>query len=826
MQDISLLLQSKLSGFKPKRPSPRRAFELLHHHQAFYGFEDTFVFTALGAVDVEVSIKLRDGVLRNDVTLSLASTAFRIGQRLRADHPAFPTTAFVGDAPDDYAHLGALFLECLLALDYVDISYDHKRGSCYIITLKPKWFQLWDDIVDDPRNRNRLRATRFKLPRDLTASQHANDPICSRWTREEAEEVFKTLEGTQFLIGFNKVQQVPWKLNEGVFHVAQDYFRVKSKPTVLHNGGKKPFTQASKLYDKKPTASNKVALATARSAWLQERKSQQALSQFLSEEAILFKATALSGVSQFYQLCYTDFRGRIYYSEPYLNYQGCDLARSLLTFAEGTVLTYSGLQELKVHTANSFNQTYKLGELPSWLRYDYDTHLRSEGLTTVSADKTTYMDRRRWVNANWRFILQVAEHGLLCDGRAVNPGHADLDAPGVALPKAEKPWVFLACCLELTAWCSDRRNFVSTLPCAIDGTVNCLQHMAAMSRDRSTGEQVALTDTDVPTDLYLEVAKDIVQRNPAFFSQKPITMPQLRKCVAKVTVMLRCYSAGINTITEDVGAELDDAGVSTQFNLTPAEVSWLSQEALVSLSNVCPKFAQVLDFLQDLVYSTIGESQWEDSQGNVVSTYQRKKRIDAKKKLFQEAGSIDNFTQSQLDKLQEHQDYLADLTKVQVSGDGSKELGWTSPSGFPVKFRSYLVDDVKPYVVLQGLGTNRNRVRLVYKVSLDVPLLQNFLSGIGPQTIHSLDGAHLVTVAARFDGPFAGIHDSFSTVAGRVGDLRKLTNAVFVETYADTNMFVWLLNAVMSDPSKFTGTIPALGTLDLNEASNSRYFFS
>ena len=111
--------------------------------------------------------------------------------------------------------------------------------------------------------------------------------------------------------------------------------------------------------------------------------------------------------SSFYQFVEADYRGRLNYSEPFLNFQGPDLARGVLQFARGKPMDDYGLFWLAAHTACSYNQSYGIDEIPEWCEADYLSYLQEEGLESISVDKMTLEDRVRWTNANMDLIRQA-----------------------------------------------------------------------------------------------------------------------------------------------------------------------------------------------------------------------------------------------------------------------------------------------------------------------------------------------------------------------------------------------------------------------------------
>ena len=66
-----------------------------------------------------------------------------------------------------------------------------------------------------------------------------------------------------------------------------------------------------------------------------------------------------------------DYRGRIYFTMPFLNFQGADLARGLLLFGDKKYVNEDGLRWMKIHAACSFNQSYQKNFIPDWCTSDY-----------------------------------------------------------------------------------------------------------------------------------------------------------------------------------------------------------------------------------------------------------------------------------------------------------------------------------------------------------------------------------------------------------------------------------------------------------------------
>lgn len=165
-----------------------------------------------------------------------------------------------------------------------------------------------------------------------------------------------------------------------------------------------------------------------------------------------------------------DFRGRMYPIPAYLQPQGNDLARGLLTYADGMPITEEngGVRWLAIHVASVW------------------------GL-----DKESYEKRRKWTEDHEVFMRRIV---------------ADPYANNEWFTKGDKPWEFLAACYEWVDYLDAReagKEFYSSLPIMVDGTCNGIQHLSALVRDEVGGKLVNLIPGDRPRDIYKVVAEDL-----------------------------------------------------------------------------------------------------------------------------------------------------------------------------------------------------------------------------------------------------------------------------------------------------------------------------
>lgn len=163
-----------------------------------------------------------------------------------------------------------------------------------------------------------------------------------------------------------------------------------------------------------------------------------------------------------------DFRGRAYALPLHLHPQGEDMARALLTFAEGHAIENEEAEHwLAIHGANSFG-----------------------------FDKTSFAARIQWAVDHTEEVFQVVADPF------GNRWWED----------ADKPWQFLAWCFEWAGFIREGYGYVSHLPVSVDGSCNGIQIFSAMLKDEVGGAAVNLVPFDEPQDIYQTVADGVVER--------------------------------------------------------------------------------------------------------------------------------------------------------------------------------------------------------------------------------------------------------------------------------------------------------------------------
>jgi DNA-directed RNA polymerase len=263
----------------------------------------------------------------------------------------------------------------------------------------------------------------------------------------------------------NAVQATPWKVNTRVLAVMQQAWKAGLSV------GDMPTTEEIPLPADVPEEIWKRLEEVERAAFSNKRKTiheanARQKSRVIQMDRLLWLAEKFASERAIYFPMQLDFRGRMYAVPSFLNPQGNDPAKALLSFARGKKLGKGGLRWLKIHLANCWGE-----------------------------DKVGFEDRVKWAESHASAIRSYVVDPF------ENRGWMD----------ADKPWQFLAACIEYVE-ADGNEEFFSHLPISVDGTCNGLQHFSAMLRDESGAEAVNLKPTELPQDIYQRVADKVRAR--------------------------------------------------------------------------------------------------------------------------------------------------------------------------------------------------------------------------------------------------------------------------------------------------------------------------
>ena len=272
----------------------------------------------------------------------------------------------------------------------------------------------------------------------------------------------------------NAMQETAWQINRPVYEVMKTLWDNQSTlgnipvsedeplpeaPLWLTPGMKKEDMTEEQLEQFLRWKSERAAIYEANA---------KAVSKRFQFSRMLWVAERFKDADEFYFPYQLDFRGRVYAVPLFLNPQGNDAARGLLTFA-GTVpiSDQDGADWLAIHGAGMWG-----------------------------VDKVSLRERVEWVIENEDAILASAENPY--DNRFWST--------------AEKPWQALAFCFEWAGFKREGFAFESSLPVQMDGTCNGLQNFSAMLLDEIGGRAVNLVPADQPNDIYQTVADVVISK--------------------------------------------------------------------------------------------------------------------------------------------------------------------------------------------------------------------------------------------------------------------------------------------------------------------------
>ena len=473
-------------------------------------------------------------------------------------------------------------------------------------------------------------------------------------------------------------------------------------------------------------------------------------------------------------------------------------------------MTDEGLFWLAVHTACSFNQSYKIDEIPDWCTTDYVTYLETEKLEDISVDKMTLEDRVEWTNRNMDTIIEYGETHKLVE--------------------CEKPISYLACCIEIYDYTVAKRKnqlFLTRLPIPVDGSNNGWQHLAAMSKDSQAGELVGLTPQEIQQDFYVQTGKRLHthitdQGIARIISQMP--MKCIRKGISKRGSMTKAYSAGAKAIAKNMWNDCRTAGYDRDYGLEEGHCLLLATALDNAIADVCTGPLQTMRYLQDIAAFELGKHEIFSSITGKKAGTEYRDAVGRRRNIFHKKFK----TEDDLTELNDITLLLKSYEHRLVYGNGSKYLTWTTPSGFTVKYRKYRNYDLGVKASIRGYTKyhKTGRVNLKIKVQTDNPEVKGFMSGIAPNFVHSMDAAHMALVIDQWNGDFGAVHDSFSTHACDVEHLIGLTKRTFIDMYDVDNFYNYIEDQLITDKANLEIVQPELGDLNIEEIEDSDYFFA
>lgn len=458
-----------------------------------------------------------------------------------------------------------------------------------------------------------------------------------------------------------------------------------------------------------------------------------------------------------------DFRGRVYCQSSLVSPQGGDLQKALLRFADGMALG-DGVDWFKVHGANEWG----------WDKKDFPV---------------------RVANVSTPEFIQMCRD-IVDDPVTFNDWC-----------QADKPWQFLNWCFEYVDFLNwvdsgeEPADFVSYIPCAMDGSCSGIQHYSAMLRDEVGGRAVNLLPAAMPQDVYAEVLK--------------IAMKELQ---------------ALSDGSQDYEGKLDNAKaiciVNEWLRLSPSRS--LTKKPVMTLPYGSTQMTcreHVSNWLKDL-------QKEENKQARAAGREPMKVHAFGDKLSAMPLSDAESLMSSiiwhSIGKVVVAARKCMAYIKA-VAGAVAKAnlpLIWTTPTGFVVRQEIFQMSQRR--VETQLLGATKF-VMLTPTKDIDY---HRMLNSASPNFVHSMDASHLTLATCEFSeagiDSIAVIHDSFGTHAGNTNKLRKLLRESMVSMYEAHDVvtnFLTETEELMTEALEHI-VVPERGSLELSSILQSDYAFA
>jgi DNA-directed RNA polymerase len=593
-----------------------------------------------------------------------------------------------------------------------------------------------------------------------SAAMASSVPLVRTYEKDRLKLVRKAIkDGTMqpCLDALNAIQGTPWAINKPLFDIVKWCWEENKKISKFPHSEKITRKERPSDWDDLPPTKQK--------AWRIETAQIAERNRAIDGERVTVLmdfsvAEQLAEVERFWIPHSLDFRGRVY-PVCHFNQQRSDHIKALLQFADGKPLGEAGAYWLAVHLANCG---------------DFE-----------KVSKKPFDERVDWVENNLAMIRKIAD-----DPR----GSFELWA------NADKPFQYLAACMEFAGYLDQGSGFVSHLAVALDGSNSGLQHYSASLRSEE-GRYVNLLPSPSPADIYQEVAdivKDLVEKDVAEGDElaKLVLSQGIDRKLVKRNVMTFAYSS------EQFGFKkqlLEDV-------MQPLSLKVLSGD------------------LEKHPYDVEGDN------GYRAAGYLAAKTWKAVNQLVKQAG----------DGMRFFKQCAAALAHEK------KGVVWHTPIGLPVLHKYldidskvvklFLYDKAVPVVdagkedIVEGddvLKQVRLNVRCKPTTRVNKTKQRN---AVAPNVIHSLDASHLLlTVLDAVDADirsFSLIHDSFGTHAADTEKFFHIIRSAFVNMYTEYDPFEEIHAYTMEalDDKSRCPDLPHKGSVDLSKVMESDYAFA
>jgi DNA-directed RNA polymerase len=651
----------------------------------------------------------------------------------------------------------------------VDDALDHAVTTNPVLWPSAEKPKDWEGFTGGASNDARINGVITVLRTNHRDTQAAVKHAIKAGTMQPALDALNVLQSTAF------------KINTKVLDVIKECsgFKVDVKGLVPED----------LKVDEKPNAFAWGAMTEAQQRlWKTQRGEKRRTNSGYLCDRVLYAldmkiAESLSGLDAFYTPMNLDWRGRVY-GLSHFNFQREDRVRALFLFSEGLPIGEEGLRWLKIHTAN----TGDFGKI----------------------SKRPLEERVQWCDTYRQQIMNIALEPLV---------HTEW-------MQADKPFLHLAACFELSAALEQGSSYVTHLPTSYDGSCSGLQHLAAMTRAME-GSMVNLTPSKLPQDVYQQVADDTCEQIKLDLTCTPEGIIASAEAAKKRPPTHEGSVKQANDIRAMAQLFLDYDG------------NWrnLVKRNVMTYSYSSRKFGmasqQQVDLIEPLAREVLeGKRKEHPFVGFEYGPYSKEGVQQPSKAARYIAGRVFEAIEKRITKPAEAMKFLQSIAKA-MAHEG-KPVCWTTPVGLPWINRYHEPDTttVKLYLIDSGVKERvRFNVAVGSKKEIDKAKAAN---GVAPNFVHALDASHLLLVAnAALAGGIrsvATVHDSFGCLAPQATRFNAIIREQFELMYSKHDVLAEILERACADLTPANRNrlpiVPERGSLDLKEILNADFAFA
>lgn len=591
----------------------------------------------------------------------------------------------------------------------------------------------------------------------------------NKFIKNNNKEYLKKLESApmpRVYEAVNHLQNTAWRINTNILDVVRELWNIGKQVAELPDREdeylpKYPYPEKTKE-DVYTDEEAEIVKKWKRETYEIHKRNVQKRSLRILTSQILRIAEDFKDYEKIWFPHQMDFRGRVYPIPVLLQPQGSDLAKGLLQFANGKRVGRENIRWLQIHGANVYG-----------------------------FDKVSYNERVRWVLERHEQIQAYA--------------HNPLEARGWA--RADKPFQFLAFCMEYADYLDNPDTFTTHIPIQLDGTCNGLQHYSALLRDCNGAKATNLLNGEKPNDIYAEVANKLEEKLKEIKDDKRIFGTDS----GTTTNVNNNTSTNIHYFNDGKIAATRWLNLGINRKLTKRPVMVLPYGGTIMS---CREY--IGEYLKENYSST---HLWEHFKvGDNPNDCVFKVSIWLSKYLWE---AISETLKSAIVGM----DYLRKIARIMIAK--KKYIEWLTPVGLLVR-QSYQARKKKEIKTELYGSIIKSTVNLDLEETLDS---QRQVNGICPNFIHSLDASCLMLYLLKCKEAgiesFMTVHDCYGTLAPDTEISAKLIRESFVEIYQRPILddFIEDITLILEEDIELPEQ-PKIGDLVIEDVLKSKYFFN